>query len=103
MDWWLYVIIGVAGAFALLILVLLIRTLAFNPKKTVIAPGEPVDFDKEKAVKDLQDMVKLRTVSSRDKEEEEGDQFDQFDKPPLTWVSTTEYCCCHVDTSLLLK
>lgn len=79
MDWWLYVIIGVAGAFALLVLVLLIRALAFNPKKTVIAPGEPVDFDKEKAVKDLQYMVKLRTVSSRDKQEEEGDQFDQFE------------------------
>jgi carboxypeptidase PM20D1 len=80
MDWWLYVIIGVGGAVAMLALILFIRALAFNPKKVEIPPSEPVDFDKEKAVKDLQDMIKLRTVSRQNKEEEEQEQFDLFER-----------------------
>ena len=80
MDWWLYLIIGVCALVVALILVVLIRTLNFKPEKEIVLGKEEIEFDRDKAVSDLAKMVKLRTVSSRIKEEENEAEFRKFEK-----------------------
>ena len=52
---------------ALLLAVILLRTLAFKPKVEESTAFAEVDFDKDAAVKALAELVKCRTVSNADK------------------------------------
>ena len=65
MEWWLILIIAVAAALVLFLAVIIGRACAFKPKpyKAPVLP-EP-EFDGDKAVKDLQNMIRIRTVSSK--------------------------------------
>lgn len=76
MTWWLYLIIAVSAVLVILIAVVIGRTLAFRPVAGKKPEEKPVTFDKEKAVNDLAAMVRLRTVSSRDKSEEDESEFE---------------------------
>lgn len=79
MTWWLYLIIAVSAVLVILIAVVIGRTLAFRPVAGKKPEEKPVTFDKEKAVNDLAAMVRLRTVSSRDKSEEDESEFEKFE------------------------
>lgn len=73
----LYVILGLI---ALLLVVLIVRALLFKP-----AQEEPVEikeekFDKEKAVRDLQALIRCKTVSFRDKSLEDDNEFKKFEE-----------------------
>lgn len=61
-----------------LLLIVLIRTLMFKPKKQTEIQAEPVSFDKEKAVEDLQAMIRCKTISSTNKDEEDEKEFEKF-------------------------
>ena len=68
----LYILLAVI---ALFLAVIVVRALAFNPKATVTADTDTVSFDKEKAVSNLQSLVKFRTISYYEKEKEDEEQF----------------------------
>ena len=76
-----YLIAGIAVATALVILiaVVLIRTLAFKPHKVEYSERDEITFNKEKALDDLAEMIKVKTVSSRVKSEEDEAEFDKFE------------------------
>lgn len=68
----LYILLAVI---ALFLAVIVVRALAFNPKATVTADTDTISFDKEKAVSNLQSLVKFRTISYYEKEKEDEEQF----------------------------
>ena len=71
----LYVLLGLL---ALLVAVLVIRTLRFTPKPTPEITPTPVSLDRDKVVADMADMVRCRTVSYRDHSLEDTAEFAKF-------------------------
>ena len=63
-----------------LIAVVVIRTLAFKPRKVSYSERDEIDFNREKALTDLAEMIKVKTVSSRVKSEEDDAEFDKFER-----------------------
>lgn len=57
------------------IAVILVRTVLFTPKGVVKADKEAITFDKDRAVKNLQTLVRFKTVSYYEKEKEAEEQF----------------------------
>ncbi len=60
------------------VLVLLIRTLLFTPKDNVEIDNDTVEFDKQKATSNLQQLVKCKTVSYHDKSLEDDSEFEKL-------------------------
>ncbi len=73
----IFVILGLVLAF---FGVLLFRTYKFTPKENAQIIEEEIDFNKEKAVENLQKLVRFKTVSYRDSYMEDDTQFDGFVK-----------------------
>ncbi len=67
-----------AGALAALILVVLVRTLSFKPKAQCQIDTDTVEFDKEKVVSNLQDLVRCKTVSKYSHDDEDNSEFEKF-------------------------
>ena len=64
----------------LLLSIVLVRALFFKPEKLQIAEREEIFVDGEKAVCDLSDMIKCKTVSSMDSSAEDEGEFLRFEK-----------------------
>ena len=65
-------------ALAALIAVVVIRTLKFTPKSEEPVEAAPVAVDREKVVRDMQDMIRCRTVSHSDESLTDFAEFDRF-------------------------
>lgn len=93
MAWWLILIICVAAVIVLFLAIILGRTLAFRPKENVkILDGEE-DFDKEKTVKNLAELVKCKTVSYYDKSLEDEKEFEKlYAKLPSLYPNVIKTC-----------
>ena len=78
MDWYNYVLIGLGAIILLLVLVVLIRTLAFKPSKIIEKEYESENFDKDLAIKNLQELVKCKTISDYDSSKEDEKEFEKF-------------------------
>lgn len=63
---------------ALLIVVVLVRTAAFKPKTDVTSAKEPVEFDRERAVTNLQSLLRCKTVSFADHSMEDDGEFEKL-------------------------
>ena len=59
---------------------MIIRALKFKPEEKSEKVVEPVTFDKEKAVNDLCEMVKCKTVSNTDFSLEDDAEFQKFEQ-----------------------
>ena len=73
-----YVFIGLGSVFAIFVAVVLIRTLTFKPKALPTVSAEEITFDKEKAVLDLQALVKCKTISRFNHEGEVDEEFEKL-------------------------
>lgn len=90
----------------LFLAVIIIRTLAFNPKDGVRINDEEISFDKEKAVKNLQTLVKFKTVSYYEKQKEDESAFRGFiDALPTLFPNVFKVCSFEEleDRALLFK
>ncbi|MBQ8177658.1 MAG: M20/M25/M40 family metallo-hydrolase [Clostridia bacterium] len=63
----------------LILIICLIRALRFKPEAKVEKVIEPVEFDKEKAVRDLREMVTCKTISYNDFALEDDAEFQKFE------------------------
>ena len=72
----LYIILGLL---VLLLAVLVIRTLGFKPVQEAPAVQTEEEFDKEKAIRNLQALLRCKTVSYRDKSLEDDAEFKKFE------------------------
>ncbi len=73
-----YAILSVIALLVLIIAVVIIRTLRFKPQKTEDKNFCEVKFDSEKAIGDLSEMIKCKTISSADKSLEDEEEFRRF-------------------------
>ena len=86
----LYVVLGLLG---LLIAVLLIRTLCFNPKPQKEISNEEISFDKEQAIANLQTLVRCKTISYNDRAMEDEAEFRKLiDSLPGLYPKVFETC-----------
>ena len=88
--WILYVILGLIVLF---LLVIVLRALAFRPKPEAPCDPEPLDFDRDGAVRALAALVRCRTVSFDDHEKEDDAEFDRLtDMLPELYPHVAEAC-----------
>ena len=73
----LYIILGMT---ALLLVIAVIKALLFVPKKEEAIEINEVAVDLDKATRDLADMVKCKTISHRDRSQENDEEFERFIK-----------------------
>ena len=73
----LYIILGIV---ALLLVIAVIKALLFVPKKEEAIEIDEVAVDLDKATRDLADMVKCKTISHRDRSQENDEEFERFIK-----------------------
>lgn len=71
----LYIILA---ALVVFVAVLLVRAAAFQPQKEEPVAAQPEQFDREKAVRDLQALIRCKTVSYRDRALEDDAEFDKL-------------------------
>lgn len=76
------ILLAVLGSLFLLLLIgvgiLLIRALRFKPAPILAEEVEPVFVNSEKATHDLAEMIKCKTISDRDRANEDEAEFDRF-------------------------
>ena len=70
--------VAIAAVILILVLVILIRTLRFKPKEVPVEAVEDIDLPREKIVQDMVDMVRCKTVSSRDSSQVDWAEFGKF-------------------------
>ena len=68
----------ILGLIALLLTIVLLRTAAFRPKTAPTASVPPVDFDRERAVNNLQALIRCKTVSFADHSLEDEGEFEKL-------------------------
>ena len=68
----------IPAALVIFIAVLVIRAAAFKPKAQPEVDTSEVSFDKEKAVRDLSELVRCKTVSYRDPSLEDDAEFEKL-------------------------
>lgn len=63
---------------ALLAAVLIVNALRFTPKPQPAVPSEPAEVDREKIVRDMQAMIRCKTVSHTDESLTDFGEFERF-------------------------
>ncbi len=66
------------AAFVILLTVVLVRALLFNPKPQKQIEAEKIELDEEKIVSDMAEMIRCKTVSYKDFSLEDEQEFEKF-------------------------
>ena len=74
----MWVLYGFLGIFGLFLAVILLRAACFNPKKECETGYRAVEFDAAAATDALQALVRCKTVSSVDPEQEDDAEFEKL-------------------------
>ena len=93
MLWYHYLLIGLGALLLVLVAIVLIRTACFTPRENPVKEDNKIEFDKEKAVKTLAEMVKCKTISYVDKEKEDATEFEKFENLLPTLFPTVCSAC----------
>ena len=87
-----YIIGGIVLAF---LAVIAIRTALFRPKAQAIPEGAAVNFDEEAAVESLAALVRCKTVSSNDPNQEDDAEFEKLVAMlPSLYPRVFDICSC---------
>ena len=69
---------AILGVLALLVLVLVVRALAFTPKRQPASEASAIEFDKAAAITALQRLVQCKTISYNDPDMEDSGEFEKL-------------------------
>ena len=90
---WLIVLYVFIAVVVLFLAVILVRAIMFKPLPTPDGNVIDVDFDKEKAISNLQTLVRFKTVSNVDSSLEDESEFKGFvDKLPELYPEVFKTC-----------
>lgn len=78
MDILLYVLFAILAVVAVLLFIIIVRTLNFKPKSLVKVLEEEVVFDGERAIENLRELVRCKTVSYKDSSLEDDAEFEKL-------------------------
>lgn len=73
-----YILIALGALLLVLVAVIVIRTLTFRPKAAPEVDDTPVVYDRERIISNLQALVRCRTVSSYNPENEDDEEFEKL-------------------------
>lgn len=73
-----YILIFLAAFILGLVLTIVIRTLRFVPKENVKVFDDEINFDNEKAIENLRELVRCKTVSYKDSSKEDDAEFQKL-------------------------
>ena len=98
--WWM-IPVAILG---IMLLVMLVRTLLFVPKKGPAVSDKEITFDREAAVSNLQQLIRCKTVSYKDASLEDDEEFKKLQALlPKLYPHVFEVCDLeHVDGRGLL-
>lgn len=83
----------ILAAVAILLAVLILRALAFNPKPQNFGTPEDVEFDRQAAVDALQKLIQCKTISYNDPAQEDDTEFEKLiDLLPGLYPKVFEAC-----------
>ena len=83
----------VIGALAILIAVLLVRTVMFKPKESVPVSEESIVFDKDANIDSLAQLIRCKTVSYYDASLEDDREFEKLiDLLPTLYPEVFRVC-----------
>ena len=68
----------ICGLVAIFLAVILIRAAMFQPKKQPTVDQQPVTFDRDKAVENLAELIKCKTISYSDPSLEDDGEFEKL-------------------------
>ena len=89
--WWLWLLIP--AAILVFIAVIVARALAFKPKAQPIASDETIEFDRDRAVDGLAQLVRFKTVSYSDHSLEDDAEFEALiDALPKLYPNVFSTC-----------
>ena len=90
---WEIVLLSFLGVLVVFFAIILIRAINFKPLPVEIDESLDVDFDKEKAISNLQTLVRFKTVSNLNSELEDENEFKGFiDKLPELYPEVFKTC-----------
>lgn len=75
----IYIPIGFGAALLVFVAILLVRALLFKPRAEQTPEATTLDFDREKATRDLAAMLRCKTVSDTDPRAEDPAEFEKFE------------------------
>ncbi len=75
-----HILFTVLGLLLIFLAVIFIRALAFKPPKSKVIECDDICVDAEEATKNLAEMIKCKTISDTNKENEDEEEFDKFKK-----------------------
>lgn len=85
--------IGLGCVIFIFFAVIIIRTLTFKPKKSIEIDTQDVVYDKDKAVSNLQELIKFKTISYKNPDLEDEKEFEGFiEKLHELFPSVFKYC-----------
>ena len=88
-----WILLGIGAVLLALIAVILIRTLLFTPTDTTAVSNEEIELDCDRLVKNLQTLVRFRTVSYRDHALEDDAEFSALiDSLPTLYPNVFKTC-----------
>ncbi len=86
----LYLILAILVVF---LLVILLRAAAFKPRPETVTEPEPVEYDREGAVRSLASLIRCKTVSYEDAEKEDDGEFARLiSLLPELYPNVTKTC-----------
>ncbi len=106
MEWYEIALLALAALAAVFVIVILVKAALYNPKTRPREKAEPVFVNSEKAAHDLSAMIQCRTVSDRDKKNEDESEFLRFEQLlPTLFPKIHEVCSFEKvgDRGLLFK
>lgn len=102
----LYILLSVGALLLIFIGIILIRTFAFKPPKKSEKTPSAVVYDGDKAIRDLSEMIKCKTVSHSDPALDDNSEFEKF-KHLLPTLFPEVYRTCSLenvnDRAMLFK
>ena len=100
------ILIVLASLIVLFLSVIIARTIMFVPEKKGVSRVAPIAVNGEKAAHDLAEMIKCKTISSSNKNEEDDGEFQKFESLLPTLFPNVFAACTYEkvgDRSILIK
>ncbi len=93
MKFLIYACVFLAVSIISVLFIIVIRTLNFKPKSCVKTFDEEINFDGDKAIEILRELVRFKTVSYKDSSMEDNAEFKKLtDKLPELYPNVFEKC-----------
>ena len=73
-----YILIAIASIIVIFLAVVLVRTLIFTPKKNAEVSNEEITFEENKAISNLQKLIRFKTISYTDRSLEDDEEFKKL-------------------------